>query len=349
MAELSVRALEPADALAIEAIAVQPEVARWLGGTPFDGVDRWRAKLEGLERESTVALGAFEGRALRGFAWLDGKQNVRQRHTAMLAIAVDGAHHRRGVGERLMRALIDAADRWYGWIRLELGVSAENAAAIALYRKHGFEIECRRKSDMFTDGRFADGLWMARIRPGIVPPPELGVPPPVRSRGAPIEVVVRARTTEDAEGFARLHETDSSMEGTLQLPFHTVQHWRKRFSTTTSGSQVLVADHAGRVVGSAGMFPLGQSPRMRHVMTVGMAVHPDFQGRGVGHALMGAITEHADQWLGLTRLELQVYVGNDRARALYERHGFVLEGTHRLYAFRRGTWVDAHHMARIRT
>jgi putative acetyltransferase len=35
------------------------------------------------------------------------------------------------------------------------------------------------------------------------------------------------------------------------------------------------------------------------------------------------------------------------ARRLYERHGFVLEGTHRAYAFRHGRYVDAHAMARL--
>jgi putative acetyltransferase len=189
---------------------------------------------------------------------------------------------------------------------------------------------------------------MARIRPGFVALPELGAPPPVPPRGPRIQLTVRARRPSDAEGFARLHEADSTLEGTLQLPFHSVRHWVQRFATTTPGSYVLVAEHEGRLVGAAGMFPLGQSPRMRHVMTIGMAVHPDYQGRGVGHALMGAVTEHADHWLGLTRLELEVYDGNDRAKALYERHGFVLEGTRRCYALRRGTYVDAHHMARVR-
>lgn len=349
MPELVVRALEPAHAPSIEAICASIDVARWLGGTPLDGPDRWRSWLEAIDAQRTVALGVFEGEALRGFAYLEGKPNVRQRHVASLAIAVDGAHHRRGIADRLMRSLIEAADGWYAWIRLELGVNARNAAAIALYQKHGFEVECRRRADMFTDGAYSDGLWMARIRPGAVRPPELGAPPPIPSRGTPVTVTVRPRRVTDAEDFARLHETASSLEGTLQVPFQAMMHWAKRFSQTPPGSYVLAAEHEGRIVGAAGMFPLGLSPRMRHVMTIGMAVHPDFQGRGVGHALMAAITDHADRWLGVHRLELTAYVGNDRARALYERHGFVLEGEHRAYAFRRGTYVDAWAMARIRS
>lgn len=63
---------------------------------------------------------------------------------------------------------------------------------------------------------------------------------------------------------------------------------------------------------------------------------------------MTAITDLSDHYLGLTRLELEAYVDNERAQKLYRRHGFLPEGVFRAYAFRRGTYVDAVHMARVR-
>ena len=48
------------------------------------------------------------------------------------------------------------------------------------------------------------------------------------------------------------------------------------------------------------------------------------------------------------RLELEVYVDNEPAIRLYERFGFVREGTMRQYAFRDGVYVDAYLMARLR-
>ena len=56
----------------------------------------------------------------------------------------------------------------------------------------------------------------------------------------------------------------------------------------------------------------------------------------------------ADNWLDLHRIELSVYTDNAAGRALYEKFGFELEGTHRRYAFREGKYVDAYSMARIR-
>jgi putative acetyltransferase len=63
---------------------------------------------------------------------------------------------------------------------------------------------------------------------------------------------------------------------------------------------------------------------------------------------MAAMVELADNWLDLRRIELTVYVDNPAAVHLYEKFGFVIEGTHRDYAFRSGAYVDAYAMARLR-
>jgi putative acetyltransferase len=79
-----------------------------------------------------------------------------------------------------------------------------------------------------------------------------------------------------------------------------------------------------------------------------MGVHDDWQGRGVGSALLAACVEMADKWLNLRRLELEVYVDNEPAIRLYERFGFEREGRLREHAFRDGRYVDSFLMARLR-
>ncbi|MEO8525784.1 MAG: GNAT family N-acetyltransferase, partial [Caldimonas sp.] len=64
-------------------------------------------------------------------------------------------------------------------------------------------------------------------------------------------------------------------------------------------------------------------------------------------ALMQAMCDYADRWMGVLRIELTVYIDNERAIALYRKFGFEIEGRCRGYAMRDGQYVDAFSMARI--
>ena len=103
----------------------------------------------------------------------------------------------------------------------------------------------------------------------------------------------------------------------------------------------------GSVIGSVGLT-VCSSPRARHVGCVGLCVHTSFQGQGVGTALMEAILDLTDNWLMLERVELDVYADNLRAQRLYEKMGFVKEGLKRRAAIRKGKYIDAFLMARLR-
>jgi putative acetyltransferase len=70
---------------------------------------------------------------------------------------------------------------------------------------------------------------------------------------------------------------------------------------------------------------------------------------GVGSALLAALIDTGERWLGLNRLQVSVFTDNHRAIALYRRFGFEVEVPHRASAFRDGALADAHTMARIAT
>ena len=161
-------------------------------------------------------------------------------------------------------------------------------------------------------------------------------------------VSVRHAEPDDYEAMHRIMSGPRVAAGTLQLPLQSAEAWRKRLAEPPDGLFLLVACVEGEVVGNLGLETSPNRPRMRHVGSIGMAVRDDWQGRGVGTALMEAALDLADNWLNLTRIELRVYVDNSAAGALYKRFGFEIEGTHRLLAFRNGEYVDAYSMARIR-
>jgi putative acetyltransferase len=134
--------------------------------------------------------------------------------------------------------------------------------------------------------------------------------------------------------------------GSLRVPLAPLQQTRERL-TPTRGIYQLVAEAEGRVVGF-GELITSDDPRERHVGDVNMvATHPDWTGKGVGRALVEAIVELADNWLNLTRLGLFVFTDNTPAIRLYERAGFVIEGTMPRRGFGPGGWMDAHVMGRL--
>jgi len=160
------------------------------------------------------------------------------------------------------------------------------------------------------------------------------------------DVTIRAVEPEDYEALRDIYAQPGAYYGTLQMPLPSAHLWRERLKQQGTDRYTFVACVDGRPVGNIGLV-LVPNPRRRHTGGLGMGVHDAYAGRGIGTALMNAVLDLADNWLNLHRLELTVYADNERAIRLYERSGFLAEGTHRDYAFRNGVLVDAIAMARF--
>ena len=161
------------------------------------------------------------------------------------------------------------------------------------------------------------------------------------------QIVVPAGEPADVEAIAEILNCPGVVTSTLRLPWQSLAAERERLGAPRDGVHRLVAELEGRVVGTLGLH-IESNPRRRHCAGIGMAVHDAFQGRGVGTALLAAAIDLADNWLGLRRLELHVYPDNAAGIHLYQKFGFVVEGTARDFAFRNGRFVDALAMARLR-
>jgi L-phenylalanine/L-methionine N-acetyltransferase len=159
------------------------------------------------------------------------------------------------------------------------------------------------------------------------------------------EITIRAYEPGDLAAITELTNLPLAVTGTLGLPLQSSTDVERRF-TIDASNRMLVAEIDGKVVGNAGL-QLNRG-RRAHSGSIGMAVRDDFQGRGVGTALMRALMDLADNWYNLLRIDLQVYTDNEAGIHLYQRFGFVIEGTLRSYAYRDGEFVDAYYMARLR-
>jgi L-phenylalanine/L-methionine N-acetyltransferase len=160
-------------------------------------------------------------------------------------------------------------------------------------------------------------------------------------------IVVRRAEPGDAEAIHQTFLGPRVIAGTLQLPYPSVEMWRRRLAEFPAEDCLLVATIDAEVVGNLALHAASKSPRRRHVGNIGMAVRDDRQGRGIGSTLLRAAIELADGWLNYQRLELWVYVDNLAALHLYRKFGFAIEGTCRAYSFRDGQYVDACAMARL--
>lgn len=147
----------------------------------------------------------------------------------------------------------------------------------------------------------------------------------------------------------RLMSDPQVFAGLLQMPYPSVEAWRKRLEQQTEQQDGLhlLAIEDGEVIASAGIHSAGTSMRRRHVAGLGICVVRARQQQGVGSEMMKRLLDWSDNWAGYLRIELHVYTDNERAISLYRRFGFELEGTHRAHALRDGVYVNTLAMARF--
>lgn len=160
--ELTVRHSEPEDHRAVYRIYSSPRAMADTLGLPFSPEGPWRERLA-AEREGEVSLVACAADEVVGHLSLYIYPEPRMRHSGHFGMAVRDDWQGRGVGTKLLEAALDLADNWLRLTRRDLRVFTGNGAAIALYRKFGFEVEGTHKRFALREGEHADAHVMARL------------------------------------------------------------------------------------------------------------------------------------------------------------------------------------------
>ncbi len=165
---ITVRRARVDDAAAIASLMDDPAVYAGLMQMPYASVEAHRTRLVDFLAPGKVDLllvAERDGDVVGSSGMHPVGPALRRRHVVSIGISVRPDAQRQGVGSALMEAMCSYADRWMGVLRMELTVYTDNAAAIALYRRFGFEPEGLHRGYALRDGRYVDALAMARIHP----------------------------------------------------------------------------------------------------------------------------------------------------------------------------------------
>jgi len=162
-----------------------------------------------------------------------------------------------------------------------------------------------------------------------------------------MKIIIRPPVLQDAAAINEIRRMDGVRENTLGLSSEMLIRSESFIKNMDRSNHMFVAEVDDKVIGMASLMH-NTHPRKHHSADVGISVSVTYQGQGVGTKLLEALLDLADNWLMLTRVQLGVLEGNDSAKRLYERFGFVEEGIKKMNVIRDGRYVDEIMMARIK-
>ena len=91
-------------------------------------------------------------------------------------------------------------------------------------------------------------------------------------------------------------------------------------------------------------FEGGRRPRTRHSGGLGMSVRKPYWGLGIGSSMLDTLIDWARETQVITKINLRVRTDNQRAIHLYQRKGFVVEGTISREIWLHDRYFDTHWM-----
>ena len=139
---------------------------------------------------------------------------------------------------------------------------------------------------------------------------------------------IRAGRRDDAVAAARLERAVSAVPGLLVTrPSEVRAAYQRRLIAQAKARKgvYLVADDNGKVVGVASLRPMDLRA-IAHVFRLSIVLALTHIGQGIGTNLMKALLARAKRSRSVQKVELLVRASNLRARRLYGRFGFRLEG-----------------------
>ena len=119
--------------------------------------------MERVNHSDHFILGAFDEGELVGIVGFLAHQRIKTKHKGdLISMFVDPESHGKGIGSALVKMALEEAFSYPQICKIDLSVEANNSAAIALYRKMGFEEWGRERDALRIGEEFVDLIYMGR-------------------------------------------------------------------------------------------------------------------------------------------------------------------------------------------
>lgn len=161
-------------------------------------------------------------------------------------------------------------------------------------------------------------------------------------------VKLRKMTKEDTELYHKwrndvevMHSTNPSldvypMEETKDFVDHVI------LGTHAGKSYIMVEKGKESPIGIVALINIDYKNRNAEcIIDIG---EKEYWGKGYGSEGLKLLLDYAFYEMNLHRVYLKVFSFNDKAISLYNKIGFIQEGSSRQSLFRDGTWYDIIHM-----
>jgi len=161
-------------------------------------------------------------------------------------------------------------------------------------------------------------------------------------------VKLRKMTKEDTELYHKwrndvevMHSTNPSldvypMEETKDFVDHVI------LGTHAGKSYIMVEKGKESPIGIVSLINIDYKNRNAEcIIDIG---EKEYWGKGYGSEGLKLLLDYAFYEMNLHRVYLKVFSFNDKAISLYNKIGFIQEGSSRQSLFRDGTWYDIIHM-----
>ncbi|MCX4821300.1 GNAT family N-acetyltransferase [Streptomyces sp. NBC_01142] len=161
------------------------------------------------------------------------------------------------------------------------------------------------------------------------------------------KVLLRPFTADDVPTMTEILEDFEvrKFTGSMDATFDE-QHLRSWYSSRHDQADridLAVVDRVtGELVGEVVLNEWDEPNRSCNFRTL---IGPKGRGRGCGTEAAQLTVDYGFEQLGLHRISLHIFTFNPRAHRVYEKVGFVAEGTERETLLHEGEWVDSIRMS----